>query len=500
MVLSVIVLLALPIIAYLVLRWKQRRFYQISAELPGPVSYPLIGSAHLFIGKTNEELFAILNGFVKTYSSPCRGWLGPKLFVFIDNPEDIQVVLNSPNCLEKAEIYRFIRSLNGLFTSPVSIWKVHRKLLSPCFSPVVLSSFISKFNLKSATLVQHVGKNIGRAEYDSYGDISRCTLDMICATFLGTDMNLQSKEGTEFIKNVEDGCELINYRLHRFWLHPEWIYRLTKYYRTERKCFENVFNMLNKIWKKRQKVLSESRAAPLDESISTKKPLIFIDQIQRLAEETQVFDEIDIRDELSTIIVAGNETSALSLSNTILMLAIHQDIQEEVYNEIVNVLESGDPSVPVNNEHLSKLCYTEMVIKETMRLFPVGPMLGRKCTAPTRISKSTIPEGTNIILGVNNVHRNPAYWGPDANRFDPNHFLPDRIAERHPYAFLPFSGGPRNCIGYKYALMSMKIILCYLLRAYRFRSPLKLDQLQLTMSLTLKIANRNVMTVERRDN
>lgn len=180
MVLSVIVLLALPIIAYLVLRWKQRRFYQISAELPGPVSYPLIGSVHLFIGKTNEELFAILNGFVKTYSSPCRGWLGPKLFVFIDNPEDIQVVLNSPNCLEKAEIYRFIRSLNGLFTSPVNIWKVHRKLLSPCFSPLVLSSFISKFNSKSATLVQQVGKNIGRAEYDSYGDISRCTLDMIC--------------------------------------------------------------------------------------------------------------------------------------------------------------------------------------------------------------------------------------------------------------------------------------------------------------------------------
>lgn len=132
-------------------------------------------------------------------------------------------------------------------------------------------------------------------------------------------------------------------------------------------------------------VLSESRTAPLNESISSKKPLIFIDQIQRLAEETQVFDEIDIRDELSTIIVAGNETSALSLSNTILMLAIHQDIQEEVYHEIVNALESGDPSVPVNNEHLSKLCYTEMVIKETMRLFPVGPMLGRKCTAPTRI-------------------------------------------------------------------------------------------------------------------
>ncbi|EAT35039.1 AAEL012766-PA [Aedes aegypti] len=497
---SVLVLVLFPIVVYLILRWKHRRFYRISSELPGPVNYPLIGCGHLFIGKSNEEQFAILNDITKTYPSPCRAWLGPKLFVFIDNPEDMQVILNSPNCLEKADLYRFFRCEKGLFSSPASIWKVHRKLLSPCFSPAILASFVSIFNVKSEILVQRLEKNLGQGAFNLFGDISRCTLDMICATTLGTNMDLQSNEGTEFIKSIEDACELINCRLYKFWLHPEWIYQRTKYYKEEKYCYEKAYEMSRKILKMKQEARSKSRnTLNNNDNILSKSPQIYIDQILRLAEETDVFDNQAIKDELDTIIVGGNETSALTLSHVMLMLAIHQDIQQKVYNEIVNVIGSCDPSIPVHNDQLSKLIYTEMVMKETMRLFPVGPVVARTCTSPTRISKTTIPAGTNIVLGVYNVHRNPKHWGPDVDRFDPEHFFPERVAERHPYSFLPFSGGPRNCIGYKYGLMSMKIMLCHLLRAYRFRSPLKMDQLQLKMSITLKIANRHMVTVERRN-
>ncbi|XP_019562033.3 cytochrome P450 4c21-like [Aedes albopictus] len=498
MVQTVIVLLLLPVIVYLVQRWRLRRFNQISSELPGPVNYPLIGCSHLLIGKSKAQLFAFLNSITKTYSSPCRGWLGPELFVFIDNPEDLQVVLNSSNCLEKADVYRFIRSLRGLLTSPVSVWKDHRKLLAPCFSPSILSSFMPIFNEKCRVLVECVGRNTELAEYDPYADVSKCTLDMICGTFFGTKMIFQNSDGTEFINIVQNGCELINHRIYSVWLHPEWIYQKTKYYQEEKKYFDKFYKILNKILSERQTLRKDLKTSEINENASLNKPLIFIDQVQKLSEEAQVFDDTDVLHELSTIIIGGNETSALTLTHVILLLAMHQDIQEKVYDEIVNVLGSTDPSITVDNEHLSKLSYMEMVIKESMRLLPIAAVFGRKCTAPTRISKTTIPEGANLILGAFNLHRNPKYWGPHADQFDPNHFLPDRVAERHPYSFLPFSGGPRNCIGYKYAMMSMKIMLCYLLRAYRFRSPLRLNQLQLSMSLTLKITNRNMMTVERR--
>uniref|UniRef100_A0A8D8NZL6 Cytochrome P450 4C1 n=1 Tax=Culex pipiens TaxID=7175 RepID=A0A8D8NZL6_CULPI len=184
--------------------------------------------------------------------------------------------------------------------------------------------------------------------------------------------------------------------------------------------------------------------------------------------------------------------------NSRISQAIHEDIQQKVYQEIVNVIGGTDPSIPVQVEHLTQLNYTEMVMKETMRLFPVGPVVGRTCTAPTKISKTTIPPGATIVCGVYNVHRNPKYWGDNVDEFNPDRFYPERVAERHPYAYLPFSGGPRNCIGYKYGLMSIKIMLCHLLRSYKFRSPLTMDQLYVKMTITLKIANRHMVQIERR--
>lgn len=179
-------------------------------------------------------------------------------------------------------------------------------------------------------------------------------------------------------------CELINHRLYKFWLHPDFVYRRTKYFQDERKSYENAYKMSRKVLTIKQEERGRTKKAVFDDE-EHEKPQIFIDQILRLAEETNVFDEQSIRDELDTIILAGNETTALTLANVILMLAIHEDIQQKVYNEIVNVIGSPELSIPVHHDQLSRFNYTEMVIKETMRLFPVGPVIGRTCTAPTKI-------------------------------------------------------------------------------------------------------------------
>ena len=116
-----------------------------------------------------------------------------------------------------------------------------------------------------------------------------------------------------------------------------------------------------------------------------RKPQIYIDQLFRLAKETGVFDERAIRDEIDTIILGGNETSALTLSHVVLMLAIHQDVQRRVYEEMVTVV--GSSFGEVENDHLAQLTYMEMVMKETMRLFPVGPIIARQCTDDLKICK-----------------------------------------------------------------------------------------------------------------
>ncbi|XP_050069636.1 probable cytochrome P450 313b1 [Anopheles maculipalpis] len=502
----VIVAFSLLVLCWIVGRWRRWKHYKLSTDLDGPRDYPLIGSAHLFLGKSTEEQFRCILDISQSYQSPCRIWLGPKLFVFIDNADDLQIVLNSANCLEKADVYRFFQCETGLFSAPANIWRVHRKHLSPCFNAKILASFVSIFNVKSAVLVDQLVPHVNKTKlFNVYEYIAKCTLDMVCATTLGTNMNLQNEQGDEYIGAIERASELLNHRLYKVWLHPEWIYRLTSYYKIQQQCYATAYKMSRRVLALKSDELAEIRnrtasktSKPNEKQLTDeyRKPQIYIDQLFRLAKETDVFDEQAIRDEIDTIILGGNETSALTLSHVVLMLAIHQDVQQRVYEEIVTTL--GGSIGEVENEHLSRLTYMEMVLKETMRLFPVGPIIARQCTEDTKISRTTIPSGVTVVLGIFNVQRSELHWGSAANSFDPDNFLPERIADRHPYCFLPFSAGPRNCIGYKYGLMSMKVMLCHLLTAYRFSTDLTMDQLTLKLDITLKIANKHMVRVVRR--
>uniref|UniRef100_A0A182P4H5 Uncharacterized protein n=1 Tax=Anopheles epiroticus TaxID=199890 RepID=A0A182P4H5_9DIPT len=485
--------------------WRLRRWkhLKLSADLNGPPDFPLIGSAHLFLGKSTEQQFQCILDITTTYQSPCRVWLGPKLFVFIDNADDLQTVLNASQCLEKAHVYRFFQCETGLFSAPAPIWKVHRKHLNPCFNAKILASFMSVFNAKSAIMVDQLQRRVNQPkQFNVYEYISKCTLDMVCATTLGTNMQLQNEQGDEYIAAIERASELLNHRLYKVWLHPEWIYRLTSYYKVQQQCYATAYKMSRRVLALRGDELSEIRnrsTVPVEKPNSSqpvdeyRKPQIYIDQLFRLAKETGVFDERAIRDEIDTIILGGNETSALTLSHVVLMLAIHQDVQQRVYEELVATL--GSSFTEVENDQLSRLPYMEMVLKETMRLFPVGPVIARQCTDDLKISNAIIPNGVTVVLGIFNVQRSGKHWGPAADTFDPDNFLPERSTHRHPYCFLPFSAGPRNCIGYKYGLMSMKVMLCRLLAAFRFSTDLTMEQLVLKLDITLKIDNKHMVRI-----
>ena len=115
---------------------------------------------------------------------------------------------------------------------------------------------------------------------------------------------------------------------------------------------------------------------------------------------------------------------------------------------------------------MSRLEYTERVIKEALRLFPVAPFLARRVQEDTVLCGKEIPAGSVLVVNVFGAQRDPRHW-PDPLTFDPDRFLGERSAGRHPYCYLPFSAGPRDCIGKRYAMMQMKTLLATALRAYR---------------------------------
>lgn len=157
------------------------------------------------------------------------------------------------------------------------------------------------------------------------------------------------------------------------------------------------------------------------------------------------FTEQIVKEQIETVIIAGNETSALTISYTLLLLAMYPSIQNRVFEELCSVYKSKDEYS--SYERIQQLKYLDCVIKESMRLFPVAPFIVRCCIADTALSTFTIPKDAIIMMSLFNLHRREDIWGQDSNEFNPDHFLPELSSERHAFSFLPFSGGPRNCIG-----------------------------------------------------
>lgn len=179
------------------------------------------------------------------------------------------------------------------------------------------------------------------------------------------------------------------------------------------------------------------------------------------------------------------------------MLSIHPEYQERLVEELHTVF--SDVDEPVTKEHITKLSLMDLVIKETMRLYPPAPYIGREATEDFPLYDGIIPKGTQIILSLYNAHRNPKYWSQNANEFYPERFSSENCKDHHPFQYIPFSAGSRNCIGIRYAKTSLYISLIHLLRNFKFSTDLKMHDVKIRMGLVIKFINKDPIRLERRE-
>jgi cytochrome P450 len=171
-----------------------------------------------------------------------------------------------------------------------------------------------------------------------------------------------------------------------------------------------------------------------------------------------------IRDEIITLMLAGHETSATGLTWTFHLLARHPEIEERLCAELAHVL-GGRPAMTAD---LPRLPYLKQVVQESMRLYPPVWGIARKCTEETEFGAYRVPRNAYIAITMYVLHRHPQYW-PDPERFDPERFDPKRSESRHSYCYLPFSAGPRACIGAGMAMLEIQLVLAQLLQRFRVR-------------------------------
>jgi cytochrome P450 len=175
------------------------------------------------------------------------------------------------------------------------------------------------------------------------------------------------------------------------------------------------------------------------------------------------FSDRDLLDELMTLIVAGFETSAGTLNWAWHLIAQNEHVYRKIVNEARAVLPVASAT---SRESVANLTYLEQVLNETMRLYPPGWIFSRRATENLTLADYDVPEGTDVYISPYILHRTEAFW-PDAQRFDPGRFAADRLSAESQAAFIPFSLGPRRCIGEHFAMLEMKIHLALMLQRFR---------------------------------
>ncbi|CAG5135696.1 unnamed protein product [Candidula unifasciata] len=197
------------------------------------------------------------------------------------------------------------------------------------------------------------------------------------------------------------------------------------------------------------------------------------------------------------LIMAGVETVSTTFQSLFYCLALHEDIQEKVIAEIDQVFPKG---TPVDYEQLKDLKYTEQVINECLRLFPLVSTIMRVAAETKTYGNITIPKGTFVHITLGEIMKDPEHW-PDPEKFDPDRFSPENKAGRDPLAFVPFGYGPRICLGMRLAIMELKTVLVYLLREQRFilsdkTEPKKGTKLKMDMSGVFLLRPRTPIKLE----
>jgi cytochrome P450 len=175
-----------------------------------------------------------------------------------------------------------------------------------------------------------------------------------------------------------------------------------------------------------------------------------------------------IRDHLLTLFIAGHDTSTAQLAWALVLLAAHPEIQARARAEVDQVLSQVVGQGPPTLEQLKRLTYLDCVIKETLRLYPPIHLGSRIAVRDLAFRDYKIPTGSRVLYSIYLTHRDPAYWR-DPAEFDPERFLPDHTPARPPYTYVPFGGGPRNCVGAAFAQVEAKVVLARILRGFELR-------------------------------
>ncbi|MBI3543555.1 MAG: cytochrome P450 [Deltaproteobacteria bacterium] len=430
---------------------------------PGPKGQLLLGS----LPKRRKEPLQLYMQGALEYGDLVYYRMGPMKVVLVNNPADIKHVLqdNQKNYVKGFGYSALEPALGrGLLLSEHDFWRRQRRLAQPAFHRQRLMKF-------AETMVDSTRRMLDRwAELpsprggqapvvDVAQEMMRLTLGIVSRTLLSTDVSGDADTvGAALARLFEETNRRVLAAVR--WDEALPLPRNLRF----KKDLATLDNVVLRI-------IRERRKSGVDAG-----DLLSMFMQTRDEDTGETMDDKQLRDEVMTMFLAGHETTANLLAWTWMLLSQHPSVARKVKAEVDEVLGSRAPTF----EDTARLPYIMMVLEETLRLYPPAWVLAREAVALDQLGGYDIPPKTIVVLCPWVVHRLPRLW-TNPEGFDPERFTEEACAGRHKYAYFPFSGGPRVCIGSGFALMEAQLILAMVVQRFRLdllpSHPIVLDPL-----------------------
>ncbi|KAK9879665.1 hypothetical protein WA026_006727 [Henosepilachna vigintioctopunctata] len=450
-------IIALLAVVLILLVYRIFRYKHIISRIPSPKGLPIVGLAAEILQDDSVALFNRFRKYAKDHKGIYRISLMFYDIIQIYNAEDAEQILKGNIHQWKGYDYEILENWlgTGLLTSVGEKWRTRRKLLTPAFHFQILQEFLICFNEETRRFVKDMNENIDQCQKDIKPCVISFTMKTICETAMGLD-DIDESNVVDYKIKMKKYVDIIIKRTQQFWNRIPFIYNLTAEAKREQSLVSDMHKfsrdiIINRMKKRSGSTIKRKRVAMLDLLLNSK-------------ETGEQIDMEGIQEEVDTFVFA-----------------------EKAREEVENIFQGEDRDCSL--EDLSKLEYLECCIKETLRIYPSVPLISRRCSENyTTATGYQIPEGTIMTLHIFDLHRDPKIY-PDPEKFDPERFTAENSKNRPPFAFIPFSGGPRNCIGQKYAMLEMKTFFCGILRNFKLEAIDKPEDLIFEVDFVLSTKN-----------
>lgn len=431
---------------------------------PGPDGWPLIGDTRAFA----SDRLGYVTRLAREYGDVVRTRMaGGREFYALFHPDHLRHVLVDHN--DRYVKGRFFqRQLDflgtGVLNAEGEAWRRQRHAVEPAFHPDRIREYASFMTAFAERTVDRWGDDEVR---DVHADTMRLTLEVVAKALFDVDLGTEEAAVGEALSTIMAANRR---RTERLVALPEWVPT------PEGRALERAERRLDAVV---EGIIDERRAAG-DAG----------DVVSALL--AAGMDESAIRDEVMTLLLAGHETTAQALTYTWWLLAHHPRVEATLLDELDDVL-GGEPPTAADVEALE---YTERVVRESMRLYPPVWGLLREPVEDDVVGGYRVPAGATVGLYQWVVHRDPRFY-EDPLAFDPDRWSDAFRSSLHPFAYVPFSAGPRRCLGDRFARLEAQLVVATVLQRYHLEA-VPGEDLELAPSITLRPADGLRLRVRRR--